>query len=455
MMIKKLLIANRGEIAVRIIQAAHKLGISSVLACSEADTESMAAHMANELIVIGSARADQSYLNGDAILHAAQQTGADAIHPGYGFLAENPEFASAVTEQGLIFVGPPADVIAMMGDKACAKNVALRAGVPLVPGSAGEVENLSHALQEASRIGYPLLIKASAGGGGRGIRLVHSADDLAREFPIVKAEAKAAFAYDGIYLERFINNARHIEVQILGDGEQVIHLFERECSLQRRRQKIFEEAPAPALTPALRQALCQSAVALAQSVNYRSAGTVEYLLDSRSGEFFFIEMNTRIQVEHPVSEMITGIDIVDWMLRIAGGESLSLRQQDITINGVAIEMRINAEDPVRNFFPSPGTITQLQWPKAEDLRIESHLYPGYQVPPYYDSLLAKFVVQATHRQQVLQRAASLLRQVQIAGIKTTIPLHQALLACDFVIRGDFHTGSLEQWLQTMTVTEES
>lgn len=454
MAIKKLMIANRGEIAVRIIHAARLLGIPTVLASSEADMDSLAAQLADEVQLIGPARSADSYLNIEAVLAAAQRSGVDAIHPGYGFLAENAAFAKATVEAGLIFVGPTAETIACMGDKSLAKSTAEAAGVPVVPGSSGEVSTLAEALDSAETIGYPLLIKASAGGGGRGIRLAHSAEELELEFPVARRDALAGFGYAGVYLERFIRHARHIEVQILGDGERVIHLFERECSLQRRRQKVLEEAPSPSISATLRQALCGHAVALAQCLNYCGAGTVEYLVDADSGEFFFIEMNTRIQVEHPVSEMITGVDIVVWMLRIAGGESLTLSQKEIAIKGAALEMRVNAEDPQRNFFPCPGTVGELGWPQGPGIRIESHLYAGYCIPPYYDSLLAKVIIHAADRQQLLAQAAQVMRHTTLTGIKTTIPLHLSLLDSDFLAAGDFHTNSLEQWLQTARLTED-
>ncbi|WP_443113560.1 acetyl-CoA carboxylase biotin carboxylase subunit [Herbaspirillum seropedicae] len=444
--LRKLLIANRGEIAVRIIRAAQALGIPTVAACSEADADSLAARMADEVHIIGPARADLSYLNVDALLKAARDSGADALHPGYGFLSENAAFAEAVNAAGLIFVGPQADTIRRMGDKAEARRTAAAAGVPVVPGSAGELEDIATALACADEIGYPLLIKASAGGGGRGIRMARDATELAREFPLAQAEAQAAFGSAAVYLERFIRRARHIEVQILGDGQRAVHLFERECSLQRRRQKVLEEAPSPALTPAQRQALCDSAVRLAEQLHYRGAGTLEYLFDDESGEFFFIEMNTRIQVEHPVTEMITGIDLVQAMLRIAGGEPLGLQQSDIRMQGAALEMRINAEDPERNFFPSPGTVAELQWPQGEGIRVESHLYAGYRIPPYYDSLLAKLVVHGKDRAQAIARAQAAVVATRITGMATTLSLHQWLLADARVQSARFDTGALETWL---------
>ncbi|WP_192458440.1 acetyl-CoA carboxylase biotin carboxylase subunit [Musicola keenii] len=443
--IKKLLIANRGEIAVRIIHAARSLGITTVAACSEADADALPARLADEVCLLGPARADQSYLNQDALLRAAQAHGVDAIHPGYGFLAENAAFAGAVEQAGLIFVGPTAETIRLMGDKAMARRTAQAAGVPVVPGS-DALHSLEDAQRCAQEIGYPLLVKAAAGGGGRGIRVVRNAEELAREFPIAQSEARAAFGSGEVYLERFIQHARHIEVQILGDGEHAVHLYERECSLQRRRQKVFEEAPSAALNTARREALCLSALQLARQLRYRSAGTLEYLYDVERDAFYFIEMNTRIQVEHPVTEMVTGIDLVQWMLRIAGGEPLGLRQQDIVLSGCACEMRINAEDPARNFFPCPGVVEKIVWPQGDGIRIDSHLFNGYKVPPYYDSLLAKLVVYGEDRPQTLNRAEQALRQLRISGVTTTQSLHQWLLADSRLRAGRFDTTSLEQWL---------
>lgn len=444
--IRKLLVANRGEIAVRIIRAAQGLGIPTVAACSEVDVDALPARLADEVRVIGPARADRSYLNGEALIAAALDSGADAIHPGYGFLSENAAFAQAVVEAGLVFVGPDAATIRQMGDKAEARRTAKAAGVPVVPGSPGELDSLEAALACAVEVGYPLLIKASAGGGGRGIRIAHDAEELAREFPLAQREAQAAFGSGAVYLERFIRQARHIEVQVLGDGQHAVHLFERECSLQRRRQKVFEEAPSPALSEAQRAALCESAVRLARQIGYRGAGTLEYLFDAVSGEFFFIEMNTRIQVEHPVTEMVTGVDLVQWMLRIAGGEPLSLSQEAIRLQGAALEMRINAEDPARNFFPSPGVVQSLSWPQGEGVRVDSHLFEGYRVPAYYDSLLAKVVVQGADRNEAFARAEQALAATRLTGMATTLPLHRLLLADAAVRDGQFDTGTLEPWL---------
>jgi acetyl-CoA carboxylase biotin carboxylase subunit len=389
--IRTLLVANRGEIAVRVIRAAQELGMRAAVTVSDADRDSLAAHMADQAVPIGSAHAAKSYLNPDAILEAARQCGADAIHPGYGFLSENAAFAEKVENAGLIFVGPPSSIIAMMGDKARARATAQRAGVPTVPGSEGVLDSLEQARDVAGRIGYPVMIKAAAGGGGRGIRVAHDAAQLDVELPLAQREALAAFGSGGVYLERFIGRARHIEVQVLGDGKNVVHLFERECSLQRRRQKIMEEAPSPSLTPELRASLCESATRLAREVGYRSAGTLEYLFDETRGEFYFIEMNTRIQVEHPVTEAITGIDLVRESLRVADGEPLRYEQRDIVMRGAAIECRINAEDPERDFRPSPGRIDELVWPAGPGVRIDSMLYQGYTIPPFYDSLLAKLI----------------------------------------------------------------
>lgn len=442
----KLLVANRGEIAVRIIRAAQQLGIPTVAVCSEADKLSLPAMLADEVVNIGPARADQSYLKGELILKAAKETGATAIHPGYGFLSESADFAEAVVEAGLIFVGPSATTIRQMGDKACARSTAKAAGVPVVPGSEGEIHSLEEAISTAKHVGYPLLIKASAGGGGRGIRIAHDDSELAKEFVIAQSEAKAAFGSGAVYLERFITQARHIEVQILGDGEQAIHLYERECSLQRRRQKVFEEAPSPVLSPSTREKLCHNAAALAQQLHYKGAGTLEFLYDDASQEFFFIEMNTRIQVEHPVTEAITGVDLVQWMIKIALGEPLSLQQKDIHIQGSAIEMRINAENPAKGFFPSPGLLESVSWPIGEGVRIDTHLFDNYIIPPFYDSLLAKLIIHGNNRQQAFERAIMALDETQIKGVITTLPLHKALLKEPDIQAGLFHTGTLEVWL---------
>ncbi len=446
MAIRTLFIANRGEIAVRIIRAAKALGIRTVQAASEADTDSLACRLADDVVVIGPPQAAKSYLDVDAILRAIEQSGADAVHPGYGFLSENPRFVAAVEAAGVTFVGPDADTIGRMGDKAQARAEAVAAGVPVVPGSEGRIGDLDDARKQAARIGYPVMIKASAGGGGRGIRIVEDEAALEKLVPQAMAEARAAFGDDGLYMERYIQNARHIEVQVLGDGVDVVHLFERECSLQRKRQKVWEEAPAAMLPEAVRDALCASAVALAKRVNYRNAGTLEYLYDSRTQEFFFIEMNTRIQVEHPVTEAITGVDLVQAQLRIAGGERLWFRQEDVKRRGHAIEVRINAENPAKMFMPSPGLVTGYAAPEGADVRFDTLLYEGYRIAPYYDSLVGKLIVWAPGRAAAIAALRTALAGLKVEGVHTTVPLHQALAADPEVGEGMFHTAWLEGWM---------
>jgi len=444
--IQKLLVANRGEIAVRIIRAAHELGMEAVAAHSSADRDSLAVRMADEAVEIGPPHASKSYLDAQALLRAARQAGADAVHPGYGFLSENADFAQAVEAEGLIFVGPTPEAIRTMGNKALARQTAQRAGVPVVPGSDGAVADLGQAVEVARRVGFPVLVKASAGGGGRGIRVARDEGELERELSVAQAEARAAFGDPGVYLERYVARARHVEVQVLGDGADVVHLWERECSMQRRRQKLLEEAPSPALSPAVRQALCASAVRLARSVGYRGAGTLEYLYDAERGDFLFIEMNTRIQVEHPLTEMVTGVDLVRKMLRIASGEPLGLRQEEIELRGAAIECRINAEDPARGFMPGPGTITELALPGGPGVRIDSLAYPGYRIPPFYDSLVAKLVVWAESRPAALARMERSLRELRIEGIPTTAALHRDLLRSEEMRSGDYDINTLERWV---------
>ena len=447
MAIRKLLIANRGEIAVRIIRAAAELGIRTVQAYSKADADSLAVKLADEAIAIGPPQAAKSYLNIPALMEAARSSGADAVHPGYGFLAENAEFADAVAAAGLVFVGPDGATIRLMGDKVAARQAAAAAGVPVVPGSDGRVEDQAAARAVIARTGFPVMIKAAAGGGGRGIRIAAGEEEFERFVPQARAEALAAFGDGGLYLEKVIERARHIEVQVLGDGARVIHCFERECSLQRRRQKVWEEAPSPALPPALREELCASAAALAQAVHYRGAGTLEYLYDEEARAFYFIEMNTRIQVEHPVTEFVTGIDLVREMIRIAGGEKLRFAQGDIALRGHAIEVRINAEDPAKNFAPSPGTVGELRLPGGNGVRFDSLLYPGYAIPPFYDSLLGKLIVWDEDRASALARLARALKELEIGGISTTRPLHLALAADDSVRKARYHTRWLEGWLE--------
>jgi acetyl-CoA carboxylase biotin carboxylase subunit len=445
--IKKLLIANRGEIAVRIIRAARDLGIATVQVHSEADSESRAARMADEAIGIGPPQAAKSYLDIAAILKAAKDTGADAIHPGYGFLSENAAFSDAVGDAGLIFVGPTGDTIRLMGDKAAARAEAKKAGVPTVPGSDGVIEDMRVAAKLAEEIGFPVMIKASAGGGGRGIRIANTTEEFASLAPQASSEARAAFGDGGIYIEKVIERARHIEVQVLGDGEDVLHFHERECSLQRRRQKVWEEAPSAALPEDVRAKLCASAVALAKAVNYKGAGTIEYLYDDETGEFFFIEMNTRIQVEHPVTEMICGVDLVAEMISIAGGAKLRFTQDDIVARGHAIEVRLNAEDPANNFMPFPGQVGEMLTPDGPGVRFDHILYQGYAVPPFYDSLLGKLIVWAEDRDKALLRLKRALGELRIDGLPTTAPLFRALLESDDVRKGAVHTRWLESWLE--------
>ena len=448
MALRKILVANRGEIAVRIVRAARDLGIATVQAVSAADREGLAARLAGEVVEIGPAQATRSYLNREAVLRAAEAAGADAIHPGYGFLSEDAAFAEMVERAGLVFIGPNSDTIRRMGDKATARATAAAAGVPTVPGSEGRVAALDEAAALGRSIGFPVMLKAAAGGGGRGIRVARNAAELERLFPEASAEARAAFGDGGLYLERFVANARHVEVQVLGDGTDAIHLFERECSLQRRRQKLWEEAPAACLDGPARDALCASAVRLARQVGYRGAGTLEYLYDEAQGRFYFIEMNTRIQVEHPVTEMVTGVDLVREMIRVAGGETLSLTQDGVSLRGHAIECRINAEDPRQGFRPAPGAVAALQVPGGPGVRFDTMLFPGCAVPPFYDSLLGKLVVWDETRPQALARLRGALSELVVEGVPTTLPLHRALAAAPDVAAGRVHTGWLEAWLET-------
>lgn len=448
MAISSILIANRGEIAVRIIRAAKALGVRTVQVHSAADRDMLAVKLADEAIEIGPPSAAKSYLKIEAVIDAALKTGVDAIHPGYGFLSENAAFAKAVVDAGLVFIGPSAEAIGLLGDKVEARKVAKRAGVPTVPGSDGRVESIEAARGVVDAIGFPVMIKAAAGGGGRGIRIAETQADFERHFPQASAEALAAFGDGGLYIEKVITRARHVEVQVLGDGETAIHCFERECSLQRRRQKVWEEAPSARLPEAVRKELCESAVRLAREVGYRGAGTVEYLYDDENDAFYFIEVNTRIQVEHPVSEMITGIDLVREMILIAGGVPLSIRQEDVVLSGHAIEVRINAEDPARGFLPGPGTVTTLKVPQGEGIRFDTMLYEGYTVPPFYDSLLGKLIVHAPTRPEAILKLRAALDGLEIGGLATTVALHKALAEDPAVLSGEVHTRFLEPWLET-------
>lgn len=447
MPIQKLMIANRGEIAVRIIRAARELGIRTVQVHSDADADSLAVKMADEAINIGPAQAAKSYLNIDAIMQAARDSGSDAIHPGYGFFSENPDFADAVAAAGLCFVGPSGDTMRLMGDKVAARTVAMKAGVPTVPGSAGRIDDMNEARKIAEETGFPVMIKAAAGGGGRGIRVVSNIEEFNQQAPQASAEAKAAFGDGGLYIEKMIGRARHIEVQILGDGERVVHCHERECSLQRRRQKIWEEAPSLSLREDVRTKLCAAAVQLAKAVNYSGAGTVEFLYDDETHEFYFIEMNTRIQVEHPVTESITGIDLVREMLRIADGQPLRIAQEDIVVRGHAIEVRLNAEDPAQNFMPFPGVVDSLTLPGGAGVRFDGMIYAGYAIPPFYDSLLGKLIVWDTDRGAAINRLKRALGELEIGGVKTTKPLFEALVDNEDVRMNRINTRWLERWLE--------
>ncbi|WP_322963830.1 acetyl-CoA carboxylase biotin carboxylase subunit [Sphingomonas fuzhouensis] len=442
--IKKLLIANRGEIALRIHRACHEMGIETVAVHSTADADAMHVRLADQAVCIGPPAAGDSYLNIPNIISAAEISGADAIHPGYGFLSENAKFAEIVEAHGLIFVGPKPEHIRIMGDKVEAKRTAGALGLPLVPGSDGAISDVEEAKALAAEIGYPVLIKAASGGGGRGMKVVPSEDQLETLMQQAGSEAKAAFGDSTVYMEKYLGNPRHIEFQVFGDGNgQAIHLGERDCSLQRRHQKVLEEAPSPIITAEERARMGGVVAKAMADMGYRGAGTIEFLWED--GEFYFIEMNTRLQVEHPVTEMITGLDLVREQIRVAEGHPLTLRQQDVQFRGHAIECRINAEDP-RTFAPSPGTVKMYHAPGGMHVRVDSGLYQGYKVPPYYDSMIAKLIVYGTTREGALRRLRRALEEFVIEGMKTTIPLHQALLDDPEFQKGDYTIKWLEEWL---------
>jgi acetyl-CoA carboxylase, biotin carboxylase subunit len=441
--VEKVLVANRGEIALRVVRACRELGLATVAVYSTADEGALHVRRADEAVCIGPPRASESYLNVDAILQAARETGADAVHPGYGFLAENAAFAGACRDAGLVFVGPSPEAIEAMGDKAEARRLAVAAGVPTIPGTEGRT-TVEEALEAAAEVGYPVLVKAAAGGGGRGIRAAADETELAELFGQAAMEAAAAFGDGSIYVEKQLVEARHVEVQVLADEcGRLVHLFERECSLQRRRQKLLEESPSPALDDETRTAMTEAACRLARAAAYTNAGTIEFLLD-RGGGFYFIEMNTRIQVEHPVTELVTGVDLVKEQLRVARGEQLRFTQAELEQRGAAIEVRINAEDAARGFMPSPGEITALELPGGPGVRVDTAAFAGWRVPPFYDSLIAKLVCWGADRKEALARTRRALDELVVGGIATTVPFHRRLLADPAVQSGDYHVELLER-----------
>ncbi|KPQ05431.1 MAG: acetyl-CoA carboxylase, biotin carboxylase subunit [Rhodobacteraceae bacterium HLUCCA12] len=440
---KRVLIANRGEIAVRVIRACRKAGIESVLAVSAADRESLGALIADDVVCVGPAPSQKSYLNMPALVAAALGKGCDAVHPGYGFLSENAAFARMVADNGLAYIGPPADVIELMGSKVAARECAQQAGLPVPPGT-GRILGAAKAEAFAREHGFPVLVKASAGGGGRGMRQVHAMADLAGAVQAAAAEAEAAFGDAAVFVERLVERARHIEVQVFADGQgNVVHMGERECSVQRRYQKLIEEAPSPILQPRERAEICTAAVNLARHVGYVGAGTVEFIYDENQAQFYFLEMNTRIQVEHPVTEMVSGIDLVALQLSVAAGHALGLRQQDIALQGHAIECRINAEDPEHGFRPSPGRLMRWDAPKGAGVRVDSHCFSGYLIAPHYDSLIAKIIVHADDREKAITRMETSLAALRAEGVTTTAPMHRAIMRHNDYRSGAIHTKWIE------------
>ena len=444
-MFERVLVANRGEIALRVVRACQELGVAAVAVYYDADESALHVRHADESVNIGPPAAGKSYLSAERLVEAARETGADAIHPGYGFLAENAAFARAVTDAGMKFIGPSAEAIEKLGDKSAARRLAQEADVPVVPGSEN-VSSADEAVATAEEIGYPVMIKAAAGGGGRGIRVAENEEGLRESVQAAKREAQSAFGDGTLYLEKFLVGPRHVEVQVMADHEgNAIHLYERECSMQRRRQKVLEESPSPGLSEGVREKMCEAAVRLARRADYANAGTVEFLVEG--DEFYFIEMNTRIQVEHPVTEMLTGVDLVKEQIRVAAGEPLSLKQEDVPFVGHSIEFRLNAEDPDNDFMPSPGEVTFLDVPGGPGVRVDSAMYQGYKIPPFYDSMVGKLIVWALTREEAISRARRALREYRLEGIKTTIPLHLRLLEDEAFRSGDYHTGYLEELLE--------
>ncbi len=443
-MFNKILIANRGEIAVRIIRACREMGIETVAVYSEMDKDALHVHLADEAVCIGPAKAADSYLNAMNILSATIATGAQAIHPGFGFLSENSKFARMCAECNITFIGPEPHVIDQLGHKSNAREVMIAAGVPVVPGSDGPLETAGDAKSLADQMGYPVLVKAAAGGGGRGMRIAHSSEEIEHAFETARLEAETAFGDGTMYMEKFITMPKHIEFQIIADSHgNVIHLGERDCSMQRRNQKMIEEAPSATLTPEIRAKMGEAAVKGAKQVGYTNAGTMEFLLDA-SGDFYFIEMNTRIQVEHPVTEMVTGIDLIKEQIRVAAGEKLSVNQEDVRLVGHAIECRINAECPERNFMPSPGKIDQLNIPGGPGVRLDSGVYPGYVIPPTYDSMVGKLIVHGRNREEAISRMKRALGELIVTGIETNIDFQFDLLSNPRFVKGDFDTGFVER-----------
>ena len=445
-MVEKVLIANRGEIALRIIRSCRELGIATVAVFSTVDKNALHVQLADEAVCVGDSLSNKSYLNIPNILAAATSRGVDAIHPGYGFLAENDKFAEMCNDHGIIFIGPSPNSIRLMGDKSTAKETMEGVGVPTVPGSKGLITNVAEAYELAEGIGYPVIIKATAGGGGRGMRLVETKKNLEKMFKAAQGEAEAAFGNDGLYMEKFIKKPRHVEVQILADRSgNVIHLGERDCSVQRRHQKLLEESPSPAINKTLRAKMGNAAIAAAKSIKYEGAGTVEFLVDEDE-KFYFMEMNTRIQVEHPVTEMVTGVDLIAEQIKIASGEDLDFDQEEIKLNGHAIECRINAEDPSHNFRPSPGRITGWLPPGGPGVRVDSHVYTGYEIPPFYDSLIGKLIVWGKDRNTAIKRMNRALNECDITGLPTTINFHLSLLDKSKFKEGKIHTKYVEEEL---------